>query len=495
MSDRHFLDKEFPGIARQLTRRNWLKRAGGGLGALGLATLLHDEGLLRAADSAAPLRSHSSVTSRGGHVPAKVKSVIWLFMNGGPSQVDTFEYKPELNKHHGQELPGYDVNNGFFPEKAGPLMGSSFEFRRHGQCGRLVSEIFPHMAKHVDKMAFLHACHTESNNHSPALFMMNTGMTRMGFPCVGSWVTYGLGSETRDLPGFVVMSDPLGRGLPKGEAQNWGTAFLPKTFQGTPLRPKGIPILNMNRPEFLSDTQQRRQLSLLEELNGEFLARNPAELELEARIESFELAYRMQEAAPEVFDVSGEADHIGQLYGLDNPKSSHFGRQCLLARRMIERGVRFVQVYSGGTANENSWDGHVDIVGNHRGFAAETDLPIGGLLTDLQQRGLLEETLVIWGGEFGRLPVMERGEKPGRDHNSHAFTMWMAGGGIQGGVAFGKTDAFGFKGVEERVSVNDIHATVLHLLGIDHKRLTYRHDSRDVRLTDVAGHVVDAILA
>lgn len=495
MFSRNCVDKELPGIAPRLTRRYWLKRAGGGLGTLGLAALLRDEGLLGAAEPGPSANRHPSSLVRPGHFPAKAKSVIWLFMSGGPSQVDTFDYKSELNKHHGQELPGFDINTGFNPQNVGPLLASGFEFRRYGQCGRFVSELFPHMAQHVDKMAFLYACHTESNNHSPALFMINTGTPRMGFPCVGSWVSYGLGSQNRDLPGFVVMSDPLGRGLPKGQAQNWGTGFLPKTFQGTHLRPKGVPILNMTRPEFLNDVQQRRQLDLLDELNGEFLSQNSAELELEARIESFELAYRMQEAAPEALDISGEPDHIGRLYGLDNPKCRHFGQQCLLARRLVEHGVRFVQLYSGGTENQRSWDGHKDIVGNHRSFAGETDLPIGGLLTDLQQRGLLDDTLVIWGGEFGRLPVTEKNDKPGRDHNPHAFTIWMAGGGIQGGVAYGKTDPFGHKGVDGRVSINDLHATILHLLGIDHKKLTYKYNSRDFRLTDVGGNVVEQILA
>jgi hypothetical protein len=344
-------------------------------------------------------------------------------------------------------------------------------------------------------MAFIHSCHTESNNHSPALFMVNTGSTRMGLPCVGAWATYGLGSESGNLPAFVVMSDPLDRGLPKGHASNWGSGFLPSIHQGTWLRPKGAPIDNLQQPTGVSSAAQRAQLDLLAQLNRHHLAHSPAETELSARIESFELAYRMQTTAPEAFDVANEPQHVQNLYGLDQDHCRHFASQCVMARRMVERGVRFVQIYSGGMENQRSWDGHEDIAGNHRGFARETDQPIAGLLADLQQRGLLDETLVIWGGEFGRLPVSQKGSNPGRDHNPHAFTYWMAGAGIKGGIHHGATDELGHQAAVDKVSVNDLHATILHLLGFDHERLTYIHDGRKFRLTDVAGEVVQAILA
>jgi hypothetical protein len=442
-----------------------------------------------AAPSADPL------APRPPQLKTRAKSVIWLFMNGGPSQVDTWDYKPELARRHGQELPGFDKKTGFFTDSVGPLMKSPFAWAQHGQSGTWASDLFPQLSRHVDKMAFLHSCHTESNNHSPALFMINTGSTRMGFPCVGSWMTYGLGSESRDLPSFVVMSDPLDRGLPKGQASNWGAGFLPSVYQGTWLRPKGDPIDNLNRAAGMNAEAQRAQLDLLRSLNQQHLAQAGSQGELGARIESFELAYRMQSAAPEAFGIEREPEHLKHLYGLDQPHCRHFAAQCLTARRMVERGVRFVQIYSGGMENQRSWDGHEDIVGNHRGFARETDQPIAGLLADLEQRGLLDETLVIWGGEFGRLPVSQKGGNPGRDHNPHAFTYWLAGGGVRGGVHHGATDAFGHKAEVDKVSVNDLHATILHLMGLDHERLTFFNNGRNFRLTDVAGEVVRSIVA
>jgi hypothetical protein len=350
------------------------------------------------------------------------------------------------------------------------------------------------MARHVDKMAFLHSCWTDSNNHSPALFKINTGSTRMGFPCVGSWITYGLGTETQNLPAFVVMYDTLGRGIPKGHAQNWGAGFLPSVYQGTALKPQGAPLDDLVRSGEMSDAQQRAQLDLLARLNRRRLEQIPGAPDLAARIESFELAYRMQMAAPEAIDLTKESEATQQLYGLDNQKCTHFAKQCLVARRMVERGVRFVQIYSGGMDNELSWDGHANIQKNHAGFAAETDQPIAGLLADLESRGLLDSTLVIWGGEFGRLPIVQKGGT-GRDHNPHAFTYWLAGGGVKGGTRYGKTDEIGHKAVEDKVSVHDLHATILRLMGLDHTQLTYRFSGRDFRLTDVEGEVVDEIIA
>ena len=482
-----------PTLNGLLSRRDLFRRAGHGAGLLALAGLLDEQRLLIPRAMAAP--SADPLAPRPPQLKTRAKSVIWLFMNGGPSQVDTWDHKPELARRHGQELPGFDKKTGFFTDSVGPLMKSPFAWAQHGQSGTWASDLFPHLSRHVDKMAFLHSCHTESNNHSPALFMINTGSTRMGFPCVGSWMTYGLGSESRDLPSFVVMSDPLDRGLPKGQASNWGAGFLPSVYQGTWLRPKGDPIDNLNRAAGMNAEAQRAQLDLLRSLNQQHLAQAGSQGELGARIESFELAYRMQSAAPEAFGIEREPEHLKHLYGLDQPHCRHFAAQCLTARRMVERGVRFVQIYSGGMENQRSWDGHEDIVGNHRGFARETDQPIAGLLADLEQRGLLDETLVIWGGEFGRLPVSQKGGNPGRDHNPHAFTYWLAGGGVRGGVHHGATDAFGHKAEVDKVSVNDLHATILHLMGLDHERLTFFNNGRNFRLTDVAGEVVRSIVA
>jgi hypothetical protein len=474
-------------------RRAFLKRTGSGFGLAALASILSDQDAAAATSPAAG--EINPLAAKRPHFAAKAKSVIWLFMNGGQSQVDTWDYKPALEKAHGQELAGFDKNTGFFTNDVGPLLKSPFKFSRHGQSGTWASEIFPHTAKHVDDMAFVHSCFTQTNNHSPALFQVNTGMSRMGFPCVGSWVTYGLGTLNQNLPAFVVMYDTLGRGLPKGHASNWGSGFLPGVFQGTALNHQGEPIHNMTRPPAVSDARQRAQLDLLNRLNRRHLARNPAESELAARIESFELAYRMQMAAPEALAVDSEPEPLKELYGLNDKRCAHFARQCLTARRLVERGVRFVQIYSGGMENERSWDGHKDIEGNHRQFAGETDKPVAALLTDLKQRGLLDSTLVVCAGEFGRLPVSQKGAKPGRDHNPHAFTAWFAGGGTKGGTHYGETDELGHKAAVNKVTVNDLHATMLHLLGIDHEKLTYFSSGRHFRLTDVAGHVVREIVA
>jgi len=462
------------------SRRQMLRRAGCGFGMLGLAGLLADEGLL-----AAPQRSLNPMAPAVTDFAPRAKRVIWLFINGGPSQVDTWDYKPNLAKHHGQELEGFDKNTGFFANQVGALMKSPFEFTPRGQSGKMVSEIFPRLGEHVDKMSFIHSGYTESNNHSPALFMMNCGRPMMGLPCVGSWVTYGLGSPSANLPGFVVMTDPLGRGLPKGSAGNWGAAFLPGAYQGTWLQPKGDPIANLNRPSAMTQPQQRAQLDFIKSMNRKHRAVLDGEAELNARIESFELAYRMQMAAPEAINIDAEPGHIRALYGVGDKKCDHFARQCLMARRLVERGVRMVQIYSGGMENQRSWDGHKDIKGNHAQFAGETDQPVAGLLADLEQRGMLDDTLVIWAGEFGRLPIAQTGKKPGRDHNPHCFTAWMAGGGVKQGFTYGASDEIGYKAAENKVTVHDLHATILHLLGIDHSKLTYRYNGFDFKLTGV----------
>lgn len=483
-----------------VNRRRMLAQSGCGLGMLALADLLGGAGQARTAQAAdLSARSLNPLAPQPSHFVPKATRVIWVFVNGGPSQVDTWDYKPALTKWDGKSIrefdPAFKNTTGFFKDAVGNLMASPFEFTPRGQCGKMVSSIFPRLGEHVDKMAFIHSGYTESNNHSPALFAMNTGIARMGYPCVGAWTTYGLGSESENLPGFVVMSDPKGRGLPKGHAANWSAGFLPGVFQGTHLRPTGDPIDNLQRPPAATDASQRAQLDLLKQLNTMQASRLAADSELNARIESFELAYRMQTAAPEALAIEAEPRHILDLYGVDREECDHFARQCLTARRLVERGVRFVQIYSGGMENQRSWDGHIDIQGNHSQFAGETDQPVAGLLTDLAQRGLLDDTLVIWCGEFGRLPIAQLADKPGRDHNPHCFSMWMAGGGVRGGFSYGESDEIGYKAAVDRVHLNDLHATILHLLGMDHERLTYRYNGRDFRLTDVAGQVIQQVIA
>jgi hypothetical protein len=488
-----------------ITRRHLLQRAGAGFGMIGLMHLLHEQGII--VDSPAAQanelsglgdRSLNPLAPQATHFPAKAKRVIWIFVNGGPSQVDTWDYKPALERLHDKSIkefaPDFSNTTGFFKNAVGNLMKSPFEFTPRGECGKMVSSIFPKLGEHVDKMSFIHSGYTESNNHSPALFAMNTGMARMGFPCTGSWVTYGLGSESRDLPGFVVMSDPKGRGLPKGHAANWSAGFLPGVYQGTHLKPSGQPIDNLVRPASIDAGVQRTQLDLLKQLNDAHLLKHPFENDMASRIESFELAYRMQSVAPEVLDVSKEPEAVQKLYGIGLDHCDHFARQCLMARRLVEAGVRFVQIYSGGMENQRSWDGHSDIKGNHQQFADETDQPVAGLLSDLAQRGMLEDTLVIWCGEFGRLPIAQISDKPGRDHNPHCFTAWLAGGGVKGGFSYGESDEIGYKAAVNRMHLNDFHATILHLLGLDHTRLTYRYNGRNFRLTDVAGEVIRDIL-
>jgi hypothetical protein len=479
-------------VHTEFSRRELLHRCGSGLGMTALACLLQEQGLLGTETGS---RNTDPLSPRQSHFQASAQAVIWIFVNGGHSQVDTWDYKPELIKRDGQRIEGFDKHTGFFINAIGPLMKSPFEFTPRGECGKMISSIFPQLGRHADKMAFLHSLYSESNNHSPALFMMNSGLPRMGFPSVGSWVTYGLGSENRNLPGFVVMSDPKGRGLPKGHSLNWSSGFLPGSYQGTWLKPDGVPIDNLRPMEGVSPESQQRQLDLLARLNRRHLEKTGSSQELETRIKSFELAYRMQSAAPEALNIDDEPEHVHKLYGIGEPSCDHFARQCLVARRMVQRGVRFVQLYSGGNENARSWDGHVDIHGNHTQFAGETDKPVAGLLDDLQQQGLLDSTLVVWCGEFGRLPISQPGAKPGRDHNPHANTAWLAGGGIKGGSSYGETDEIGHKAAVDRLQVHDLHATILHMLGLDHERLTYFYNGRDFRLTDVAGRVIREIIA
>ena len=452
-----------------LNRRGFLRRAGAGFGSVALADLLARDGARAAAGG--PIASH---------FPAKARAVIWLFMEGAPSGFDLFDPKPELDRNDGKRVK-IDVFNG----NPGPLMKSPFKFRRHGQSGTWVCDRYPGVARHVDDLAFVKSLHTESNDHVPALYQINTGIPRPGFPSAGSWVTYGLGSENQNLPGFVVLGNRQGV---KGGPMNWSSGFLPPARQGTLFRPEGNPVLNLRRPQDLSASDQRAQLDLMAKLNGGHLRDHPGEPDLSARIESFELAYRMQGEAADLLDLSGETAATRRMYGLDEDRSKSFGTKCLTARRLVERGVRFVQVYSDG-----EWDAHSDLLGNHTGHCQATDTPIDGLLTDLKSRGLLDSTLVIWGGEFGRMPVSQG--NGGRDHNPHGFLAWMTGAGIKGGASHGETDEFGHKAVKDRATVHDLHATMLHLLGVDHKRLTYFHNGRQHRLTDVAGEVLNRLLA
>jgi hypothetical protein len=366
----------------------------------------------------------------------------------------------------------------------GPLMKSPFKFAQHGECGAWVCDKYPSVAKHVDEIAFIKSLYTESSNHVPSLYQMNSGIPRPGFPSAGAWVTYGLGSENQNLPGFVVLGNNQGV---KGGPLNWGAGFLPSAHQGTLFRSEGAPIIHLRRPQGVSDEDQQAQLALMARLNSEHLDDHPGEADLLARIQSFELAYRMQMEATDLVDFSTETEITRTMYGLDDKHTKSFGAKCLMARRLVEKGVRFVQVYSDG-----EWDAHSNLTANHTQHCLATDVPIDGLLTDLKARGLLDSTLVIWGGEFGRMPVSQGGD--GRDHNPHGFMAWMAGAGIQGGVSYGETDEVGYKSVVDRVSVHDLHATMLHLLGVDHRRLTHFHNGRRYRLTDVAGNVLTKIL-
>lgn len=458
--------------ASSFDRRQLLRRAGAGFGMVALADLLN-----RDAARAAP---SGPLAPRPTHFPAKAKAVIWLFMEGAPSSVDLFDPKPELARNHGRR-----VEIAVFNGSPGPLMKSPFKFRRHGQSGAWVCEKYPSVAKHVDEMAFVKSLYTESNDHVPALYQINTGIPRPGFPSAGAWVTYGLGSETQNLPGFVVLGNRQGV---KGGPINWSSGFLPAAHQGTLFRPEGNPVLNLRRHGEVTARDQRAQLDLMARLNGEHLRHRPGEPDLSARIESFELAYRMQGEAADLLDVSNETSTTRAMYGLNDALTRSFGTKCLTARRLIERGVRFVQVYSDG-----EWDAHSDLAGNHSGHCAATDLPIDGLLTDLRRRGLLDSTLVVWGGEFGRMPVSQG--NGGRDHNPQGFMAWMAGAGIKGGASHGETDEIGHRSVTDRTSVHDLHATMLHLLGVDHRQLTYFHNGRQHRLTDVSGEVLSKILA
>ena len=468
------------------SRRKWLLQTGHGLGAMALASLLREQ-----RTEAAP---SSLLGARPPQFPARAKAVIWLFMTGAPSQVDTFDYKPVLQANAGKPLPGSDPKTGFF-QTSGKCLKSPFDWKQHGESGSWVSSLFPNLSQHVDDMAFIHSMHLRANNHAPASIELMCGSTVPGRPAAGAWVTYGLGAENQNLPAYVVMH---GR-KPRGDEQIWSAGFLPKTFQALALDARRKEAIDdIARAASETEAQQRNTLALLREVNGAHASKRNAQADLMARISSFELAYRMQTAAPEAMEITGESEATRKLYGLDNKDTETFGRQCLIARRLVERGVRFVQIFAGkgvagdGSVDDVPWDGHSDIERNHRSCAAATDQPAAALLADLKARGMLQDTLVIWGGEFGR--TSDSQGSVGRDHNPHAFTIWMAGGGVRGGIHYGSSDEFGYKAVENKVHVNDLHATILHLLGINHEKLTYRFSGRDFRLTDVAGQVIHEIL-
>ena len=474
-----------------LPRREFLARAGGGIGGLALTYLLGRDGLLAAPAAAALPTSGDPLQPRPPHFPAKAKRVISLFLFGGLSHIDSFDPKVELDRQDGVSVagrPGFDTGGRSAP---GKLMKSPWAFKQYGQCGMPVSELFPHIGTHADELALIRSMTSESNNHVPAVYHMLTGSTFGGRPGLGSWVVYGLGTENQNLPAFVVMTDP--RALVGGGAANWNSGFLPSNFQGVQFRSSGLPVLNLRPPKDVAPEAQRAQLDLIGKLNEEFQRERPGEADLAARIRTYELAYRMQTEATEAVDLGKETAATKTLYGMDRPETEAFGRQCLLARRLVERGVRFVQLYSGGGVFDQSWDAHNAIRPNHEKHAAEVDFPISGLLTDLKQRGLLDETLIVFHTEFGRMPFTEG--SVGRDHNPRAFSVWLAGAGVKGGTIYGASDEIGYRAAENVQTVYDLNATILHLLGLDHTKLTYHYGGRDMRLTDVHGNVVKDVLA
>ena len=474
-----------------LSRRELLSRIGSGFGTLGLASVLADSEMLGGSSgrdlSVVQAAEASPLTPRTPHFAPRAKRVIQLFMPGGPSQVDTFDYKPQIVKYAGQR-PTL-VNKKSLRNTTGGLLPSPFGFQRYGRCGKWVSDIFPHVGEIVDEICFVHSMYTDLPEHAGAINMMNLGHVQPNRPSMGSWLVYGLGSENKNLPGFVSMSP---RGQPRGKLTNWGNAFLPGAYAGTYINiaeMKPDAALRHLRNPHLSPPEQRRQADLLNRINSLLLERREKDRQLEAGIEAMELAFRMQFAVPDLFDISNESKSTLEMYG-----DTEYAKGSLLARRMIERGVRVVQLSHSISESDISWDtGHGDIVNGHAALAKGCDQGIAALIKDLKQRGLLDETLVIWGGEFGRAPTSE-GAK-GRDHDHYGFTVWMAGGGVKAGMTYGATDEFGLTAVENRMHVHDLHATILHLLGINHERLTYRYSGRDYRLTDVHGRVVGDLLA
>lgn len=484
--DEFGLADELPAHRQQVrSRREFLSQAGGGFGALALLSLLSQDGVISGTERPPVL---NPLAPRPGHFAGTAKSVIFLFMDGGPSHLDTFDPKPKVNELAGQPLPR-SIQRVITPMgvSENPLLASQRKWKPYGQSGIPVSDWYPRVGECADDLCVIRSCWANGLNHVGSVCQMNTGSILAGRPSLGAWATYGLGSENQNLPGFVVLLD--GDREPPGGSRVWGTGFMPATYQGTRFRNGKEPILHLNPPPEVSGTQQRQQLNFLNQLNRQHLKTRSADQELEARIAAYELAYRMQAHAPEAVDLSQETAETQRLYGLQAPETEVFGRNCLLARRLVERGVRFIQLYSG---SGSQWDAHSKIEANHSKFCRQTDQPISALLTDLKRRGLLESTLVIWGGEFGRTAMSEKGD--GRDHNPYGFSMWLAGGGVKGGQIIGQTDDFGLHAVEDRVHIHDLHATILDLMGLDHEKLLFQHQGRPERPTVNEGHVIDKVL-
>ena len=468
------------------TRREFLWEAGAGFTGLALTGLLSVDQFFagRAEAAEGPSPATNPLAPRPAQVPPKARSVIFLFMYGGPSHVDTFDYKPKLYPLDGKIVPVKTFGRGG-KRNEGRVVGPKWQFKQYGQSGKWISDLFPHLATCVDDIAFLHSLMADSPIHGSAMLQMNTGKILSGSPCLGSWVNYGLGSVNSNLPGFVVMLDPTGG--PISGSKNWASGYMPATYQATVMRSAGDPILDLQRPSGLEEPAQRRVLDALREFNAGHLASRADNSQLAARIASYELAVNMQRHAPEAVDLSRETEATREMYGINEKRTEDFGRRCLLARRLVERGVRFIQLYAGGAHNDDNWDAHGDLVKNHTHHAGRTDKPIAALLQDLKQRGLLDSTLIVWGGEFGRQPTAENAQGTGRDHNAYGFTMWMAGGGIQGGQSFGATDELGSAAVADPIHVKNLHSTVLTQMGLDPDKLTYFYSGLDQKLVGVEG--------
>ncbi len=478
-------------MTRPSTRREWLTKTANGFGGIALASMLAEQ----ARGAAALDRSNDPLAVRPPHFEPKATSVIFLYMDGGPSQIDTFDPKPRLEREHMQPIQMDEVPTTVF-NISNKVFASPFEFKRHGQSGAWVSELMPHVAECVDDMCIVRSMVQNFSEHTSGNYFLHSGSGFQGRPSMGAWITYGLGSECDNLPGFVVLDSGL---IPPGGMDCFASGFLPASYQGTLFREGEHPIADL-APREPTAAIQRRKLGLLENLNRGVLDRFGRVSELEATITNYELAFRMQSAVPDLLDLTGESEATKSLYGLDEDDTYEFGKQCLLARRMVERGVRFIELLTPRRQGQDRWDQHARLIEGHRINARATDKPIAGLLKDLKSRGLLENTLVVWGGEFGRTPTAQIGKKAdmneiGRDHNPFGFTMWLAGGGVKPGTVYGATDEYGYFAVEDRVHMHDLHATMLHLLGLDHKRLTYPFSGRDMRLTDVHGEIVHGILA
>ncbi|MBN8604402.1 MAG: DUF1501 domain-containing protein [Planctomycetes bacterium] len=460
------------------TRREFLWQTGAGFGGVALAGLLSQDGFFNSIANA----SDSAGNSKQPHFAPKAKSVIFLFMYGGPSHIDTFDYKPQMKGRDNQTVQVKTFGRGGH-RNTGRIVEPRWDFKQYGECGKWVSDLFPNVATCVDDIAFIHSMTADSPIHGSAMLMMNSGRVQSGHPSLGSWINYGLGSVNENLPGYVVMLDPTGG--PISGAKNWSSGYMPASYQGTTFRTQGAPILDLKSRDGVSRELQRDILDSLKAQNQEHLAMRGNNSELASRIASYELAYKMQESAPEAVNIEEETADTQKLYGIDKDRTRDFGTKCLLARRLVERGVRFIQVYSGGSHNDDNWDAHSDLKKNHDYHAGNTDLPIAGLLKDLKQRDMLKDTLVVWGGEFGRQPTAEYAEGTGRDHNSYGFTMWMAGGGIKGGTSVGTTDELGAAAVDDPFHVKRLHATILNQLGIDPNRLSYFHSGLDQKLVGV----------